>query len=161
MGKEPDSPPWSQRNTLPSERNLAHGSYAFDGSRGSAPRTTTNEAASCAANYGKGMTAKYRKKKSKGLRRRRNEKDKAHAQEPQAWIAMMWHMGLRPPWHWRLGPANSSERAHVMEMVPTGQYPQRTLFCGDAGFVGYPLWAVSAWDSTGRFWPWLWRNRSR
>ncbi|HEV3383669.1 MAG TPA: hypothetical protein VG097_02575 [Gemmata sp.] len=95
----------------------------------------------CAANYGKGMTAKYRKKKSKGLRRRRNEKDKAHAQEPQAWIAMMWHMGLRPPWHWRLDPANSSERAHVMEMVPTSQYPQRTLFCGDAGFVGYPLWA--------------------
>jgi hypothetical protein len=40
---------------------------AFDGSRSSAPRTRANEAALCAKNYGKGKTAKYRKKKSKGL----------------------------------------------------------------------------------------------
>jgi len=114
---------------------------AFDGSRSTAPRTLANEAAFCAANYGKGATAKYRKKKSKGLRRRKNQKSKPQPQEPQTWITMMWHMGLRLPWSWRLGPSNSSERAHVMEMLRTEEFPHNTLFCGDAGFVGYLLWA--------------------
>jgi Transposase DDE domain len=113
---------------------------AFDGSRGTAPRTRANEAAFCATNYGKGKTAKYRKKKSKGLRRRKIKKNKVQPQEPQAWITLMWHMGLRLPWNWRLGPSNSSERAHVMEMLTQGTFPLFTLFCGDAGFVGYPLW---------------------
>lgn len=51
-------------------------------------------------------------------------------------------MGLRLPWMWRLGPSNSSERAHVMEMIETGNFPEDTLFCGDAGFVGFPLWSL-------------------
>jgi hypothetical protein len=114
---------------------------AFDGSRSSASRTEANEAALCAKNYGKGCTAKYRKKKSKGLRRRKNEKSKPQPQEPQAWITMLWHMGLRLPWSWQLGPSNASERAHVMDMVQTQEFPRKTLFCGDAGFVGYPLWS--------------------
>jgi len=114
---------------------------AFDGSRSTAPRTKSNEAAYCAANYGKGKTAKYRKKKTKGMRRRKNEKNKAQPQAPQAWITLMWHMGLRLPWAWRLGPSNSSERDHVMEMLADEEFPEHTLFCGDAGFIGYPLWA--------------------
>jgi hypothetical protein len=114
---------------------------AFDGSRSSAPRSKANEGALCAKNYGKGKTAKYRKKKSKGMRRKKNEKNKAQPQEPQAWITMMWHMRLRLPWCWRLGPSNSSERQHVMEMAETESFPKNTLFCGDAGFVGYPLWS--------------------
>jgi hypothetical protein len=114
---------------------------AFDGSRSSAPRTKANERAFCAKNYGKGSTAKYRKKKSKGMRRKKNERNKPQPQQPQAWITMLWHMGLRLPWMWRLGPSNSSERAHVMEMIKSGKYPKNTLFCGDAGFVGYPLWS--------------------
>jgi Transposase DDE domain len=113
----------------------------FDGSRSSAPRTQANEAALCAKNYGKGSTAKYRKKKSKGMRRKKNERYKAQPQEPQAWITMMWHMGLRLPWCWRLGPSNSSERQHVMDMAEAESFPKNTLFCGDAGFVGYPLWS--------------------
>ena len=113
----------------------------FDGSRSSAPRTKSNEAALCAPNYGKGKTAKYRNKKSKGLRRKNNQKAKAQPQEPQAWITMMWHMGLRLPWCWLLGPSNSSERQHVMTMAETESFPKNTLFCGDAGFVGYPLWS--------------------
>jgi len=113
---------------------------AFDGSRSSAPRSKSNEAALCAKNYGKGHTAKYRKKKSKGMRRKRNKKNPAQPQQPQAWITLMWHMGLRLPWCWRLGPSNSSERDHVMEMAETGTFPKNTLFCGDAGFIGYPLW---------------------
>jgi hypothetical protein len=115
--------------------------YGFDGSRSTAPRTKSNEAALCAHNYGKGKTAKYRKKKSKGMRRKRNEKSKAQAPEPQAWITLLWHMGLRLPWSWRLGPSNSSERTHVMDMLRTEWFPQNSLMCGDAGFVGHPLWA--------------------
>jgi len=114
---------------------------AFDGSRSTAPRTKSNEAAYCATNYGNGYTARYRRKKSKGMRRKRNEKNKAQPQEPQAWITLMWHMGLRLPWAWRLGPSNSSERDHVMEMLDAEDFPRNTLFCGDAGFIGYPLWS--------------------
>lgn len=114
---------------------------AFDGSRSSAPRTVGNEAAFCAANYGRGKTARYRKKQTKGQRRRKNEKNPPAPPVPQAWITLWWHMGLRLPWAWRLGPSNSSERAHVVELLDTCDFPQRTLFCGDAGFIGYPLWS--------------------
>lgn len=63
-------------------------------------------------------------------------------QAPQAWITMIWHVGLRLPWMWRLGPSNSSEREHVMQMLERGKFPKNTLFCGDAGFVGCPLWSA-------------------
>jgi len=112
----------------------------FDGSRVTTPRTVSNEKEFCAPNYGKGMTAKYRKKKTKGMRRRKNEKNKSQPQAPQAWITMMWHMSLRLPWTWRLGPSNSSERGHVMEILQQEKFPENTLFCGDAGFVGYDFW---------------------
>lgn len=114
----------------------------FDGSRATAPRTVSNEQAFCAPNYGNGNRAKYGKKKSRGMRRRRNEENKPQPQAPQAWITMMWHMGLRLPWTWRLGPSNSSERDHVKEMLDQERFPANTLFCGDAGFVGYPLWST-------------------
>jgi hypothetical protein len=114
---------------------------AFDGSRSSAPRTESNERALCAANYGQGKTAQYRKKKTKGMRRRQNERNKPQPPPPQVWITMLWHIGLRLPWMWRLGPSNSSEREHVLQMLARGNFPKNTLFCGDAGFVGYPLWS--------------------
>ncbi len=112
----------------------------FDGSRVTTPRSVSNEETFCAPNYGQGRTAKYRKKKTKGMRRRKNEKNKPEPQSPQAWITMMWHMNLRLPWTWRLGPSNSSERGHVMEMLTQEDFPESTLFCGDAGFVGYDFW---------------------
>jgi hypothetical protein len=112
----------------------------FDGSRATAPRTVSNERAFCAPNYGHGTRAKYGKKKSKGLRRKRNKQHPPHPQAPQAWITMMWHMGLRLPWTWRLGPSHASERDHVKEMLAEEEFPENTLFCGDAGFTGYPLW---------------------
>jgi hypothetical protein len=114
---------------------------AFDGSRSTAPRTRSAEDAFCARTYGAGPTAKYRKKKSKGMRRRRNQARPAAAPEPQMWITLMWHVGLRLPWCWRLGPSNASERADVMDMLGSESFPRDTLFCGDAGFVGYPLWS--------------------
>jgi Transposase DDE domain len=113
---------------------------AFDGSRTTAPRTASNERAFCAPNYGKGKTARYRKKKSKGMRRRKNERNKPQPQAPQVWITMLWHMSLRLPWTWRLGPSNSSEREHVKQILNEEKIPKNTLLCGDAGFVGYELW---------------------
>lgn len=114
---------------------------AFDGSRVTAPRTVANEQAFCAPNYGHGETAKHRKKKSKGLRRKRIKEHKIEPPAPQVWVTMMWHMSLRLPWTWRLGPSHSSERGHVKEILESEMFPTRTLFCGDAGFVGYPLWS--------------------
>jgi len=50
--------------------------FAFDGSRVGVPRTVSNEDAYCAPNYGSGNTSKYRKKKTKGVQRTKNEKAK-------------------------------------------------------------------------------------
>lgn len=114
---------------------------AFDGSRVTAPRTVANETAFCAPNYGFGKEAIYGKKKSKGLRRKRNKQHPPAAPAPQVWVTLMWHMNLQLPWTWRLGPSNSSERGHVQEILECESFPKKTLFCGDAGFVGYPLWS--------------------
>ena len=115
---------------------------AIDGSRATTPRTVSNEEAFCAQNYGKGKTAKYRKKKTKGLRRRKNAKAKSQPQAPQIWITMMWHTGLGLPWCWKLGPSNASERQHVKDLIHTGHFLKNTLFVGDAGFVGYEFWKL-------------------
>ena len=114
---------------------------AFDGSRVTAPRTVSNEKALCAPNYGKGVRAKYGKKLSKGMRRKQNEKNKPQAPAPQAWVTLFYHMRLRLPWSWRLGPSNSSERDHAKEILAQDKFPKNTLFCGDAGFIGYPIWS--------------------
>ena len=112
----------------------------FDGSRATTPRTVSNEKAFCAPNCGKSNSAKYRKRKLKRMRRKQNKKNKPQPPGPQTWITMMWQMSLRLPWTWRLGPSNSSERGHVMEMLKEEDFPENTLFVGDAGFVGYDFW---------------------
>jgi len=113
----------------------------FDGSRTTAPRSVSNEQAFCAPNYGQGKRAQYGKKKSQGMRRKRNQDNPPYPQAPQAWITMLWHMSLRLPWTWRLGPSHSSERDHVKAILAEEKFPENTLFCGDAGFTGYPLWS--------------------
>lgn len=113
---------------------------AIDGSRESAPRTQSNEKAFCAKNYGHGQTATYRKKKTKGMRRAKNKEAPPAPPAPQVWLTMMWHIGLGLPWCWKIGPSNSAERNHVGEMIKTGDFPRKTLFVGDAGFVGYEFW---------------------
>jgi hypothetical protein len=109
---------------------------AIDGSRATTPRTVSNEQAFCAKNYGKGVTAKYRRKKTKGMRRRRNARAKPQPPAPQIWITLMWHLGLGLPWAWKLGPSNTSERQHVMDLIASAHFLKNTLFVGDAGFVG-------------------------
>lgn len=111
---------------------------AVDGSRVSTPRTKSNEKAFRATNYGKGKTAKYRKKKGKNQRKK--NRTKAKTVRPQIWITLLWHMGMRLPWSWKLGPSDSSERRHFQEMIISQEFPEYTLFCGDAGFTGYDLW---------------------
>lgn len=112
----------------------------FDGSRATAPRSKSNEKAFCAPNYGHGKKAKYNRNKAKGKLRKRQSTENAEPQEPQVWITMIWHMSLRLPWTWRLGPSNTSERSDVRAMLETEEFPENTLFCGDAGFTGFPLW---------------------
>lgn len=112
---------------------------AVDGSRVSTPRTAPNEEAFCAPNHGHSATARYRAKK-----RRKNgkpqRKKKAHPPRPQIWLTLVWHMGMRLLWCWRSGPSNSSERRHFEDVLKTEKFPEKTLFCGDAGFVGYDFW---------------------
>ena len=139
--QEIDSPYWTVHGWVP---------ISFDGSRSTAPRTKGNEDAFCAPNYGNSAKARSRKKKNKAKQLQRARKEKPQSQEPQVWITLMMHMGLRLPWSWRLGPSNSDERTHVLEMLKTETFPEKTLFCGDAGFVGYPLWKAIA-DKGHRF----------
>ena len=116
---------------------------AVDGSRVSTPRTAPNEKAFCAPNYGRSASAKHRAKKrrQRGVARRAR---KSQPVKPQIWLTLMWHMGLRLLWCWRTGPSNSSERAHFQDLLRTQVFPHKTLFCGDAGFVGYVLWKLIA-----------------
>lgn len=112
---------------------------AVDGTRVSVPRTRDNEQAFCAPHFGRGKTARYRKKKGKGRRVRRKAK-KPQPVLPQIWITLLWHMGLQMPWSWKTGPSYAAERDHFRQMLQEQTFPQDTLFCGDAGFTGYELW---------------------
>jgi Transposase DDE domain len=119
---------------------------AIDGSRVTTPRTKANERAFCAANFGRSRQAAYRQKKrrrqGRPQRRRRRQKSAAQA-APQIWLTLLWHMSLRMPWSWKSGPSTSSEREHFGQMLGTQQFPENTLFCGDAGFTGYELWKAA------------------
>jgi hypothetical protein len=97
-----------------------------------------------------GKNGQISEKKSKGMRRRKNERKKPQPPQPQLWITMLWHMSLRVPWTWRLGPSNSSEREHVKQILQEENLPEDTLLCGDAGFVGYELWKAIL-DAGGNF----------
>jgi hypothetical protein len=110
---------------------------AVDGSRISTPRTQANEKAFCAPRYGNGKTAKYRKKKRHGQRRRHRKPEPV---KPQIWTTLLWHMGLRLPWSWTNGPSTASERDHFRQLLREPNFPEYTLFCADAGFTGYDLW---------------------
>ena len=114
---------------------------AVDGSRISVPRTKENQKAFCAPNFGKRPTAKYRKKKRRAREiRRRRSKKKAQPVKPQIWLTLLWHMGLHMPWSWKSGPSNSSERDQFRTMLDARKFPEKTLFCADAGFTGYDFW---------------------
>lgn len=118
---------------------------AVDGSRLSVPRTRPNE-----ERFNKPRKPRSKKKprvKKRGRHAQRKQpkrSEKSHydpqAVGPQMWLTLMWHIGLRLPWCWKLGPSYSSERAHLQELLDEQQFPEGTLVCADAGFVGYGYW---------------------
>lgn len=110
---------------------------AVDGSRVTTPRTQSNEHAYGAHHYGHGRKAQSRKN-WKNKRRRTQRLGQPVA--PQIWLTLLWHMGLKMPWAWKIGPSTASERHHFLDLIRDWKFPEDTLFCGDAGFVGYELW---------------------
>lgn len=110
---------------------------AVDGSRLTTPRTKSNEQAFSAKNFGKSKKARSR---CKWKNKKKRSKKLGEPVKPQIWLTLIWHMGLKLPWCWKTGPSTSSERHHMMEMQQAHQFPENTLFCCDAGFVGYELW---------------------
>ena len=106
--------------------------FAVDGSRCELARTVSNERAFSATRPAKkGNTRTGRKSKQKikpGSRSFRK------ADSPQLWVTAMWPVGSGLLWDWRVGPGDSSERAHLWEMLP--DLPLNALVTGDAGFVG-------------------------
>lgn len=123
---------------------------AVDGSRLDTPRTVANELRFC-------KPRKKRSKKQRKAKRGRHAKKRAPVFKkskynpqpvgPQVWLTLLWHVGQRMPWAWKIGPSYSSERGHLMEMLDTVNFPAKSLICGDAGFVGYEFW--KSIDSSG------------
>jgi len=56
---------------------------------------------------------------------------------PQQFITTLLHLGTGLVWAFVTGPARSSERAHLRQMLCT--LPERSLLIADAGFTGYDL----------------------
>jgi Transposase DDE domain len=112
---------------------------AVDGSRFTTPRTTSNEKAFAAQNFGKGGRGKNRTKWKNKLKR---SKKLCQPVKPQIWLTLVWHMGSKLPWCWKTGPSTSSERHHLIDMLRSLVFPENTLFCCDAGFTGYELWSA-------------------
>lgn len=98
---------------------------AVDGSRIGLPRTKSNENEFSVTRH------KNKKKPKKHL----NKSAEKKANTVTMWITTLWHCGTGLPWDWRLGPSDSNERVHWLEMLRDLKSP--TLFVGDAGFVGY------------------------
>jgi hypothetical protein len=103
--------------------------WGTDGSKIDVPRTISHQQAYAPSRAGT---------KAHKRNRRRKPHDRAatkKTEQPQLWLTTMFHVGLQLPWDWRIGPADSSERAHALDMLD--QLPQNSLLAADAGFVGY------------------------
>ena len=118
---------------------------AVDGSRFELPRTKSNEeyfatpARKRTSNNKKNN--KDKKKLARAIRRRQSAKSRAKkANNPQMWVTTVWHLCIGLPWSWRLGPSNSSERDHLLEMLSELK-DFTALLVADAGFFGYALWS--------------------
>ena len=119
---------------------------AVDGSRLKVPRTLKNERQFC-----KPPKKAKARKKSKTQKRggnakrtksptRQRTRNNPRQEGPLMWLTMIWHVGQRLPWCWKIGPAYSSERHHLLDMLNEQKFPENTLFCGDGGFIGYDFW---------------------
>jgi hypothetical protein len=103
-----------------------------DGSRIELPRTASNQAGYCPLS----MLGRRRRSRTS----RRTKAGRSKAANPQMWITTVWCCTTGLPWDWRSGRSDSSERAHLLEMIPG--LPPSALVTADAGFVGYDYWAA-------------------
>lgn len=110
--------------------------FACDGSRVDVPRTRKNEERYSSKSK---LSREAQKRRRQAKRRRTQRLARARkANVPHIWLTVMWHVGSGLPWDWRAGPAGSSERKHLEEMIAA--LPPQSLITADAGFVGYELW---------------------
>jgi IS4 transposase len=134
------------REVLPGQWKIAgYVVFAGDGSRVELARTKSLEKAYSATKKRKKKTAR----KKNGQKRRpanHHVKNKTQSVEsiekkantPQMWLTLLWHVGTGLPWAWKTGPSDSSERAHLTEML--AELPENSLITADAGFIGYDFW---------------------
>ena len=111
--------------------------FGVDGSRIGLARTASNQSGFCS------LSSLKKRKRRRHRTSRRGRAGKARqkkADNPQMWITTMWHCGTGLPWDWRTGRSDSSERAHLLEMIPI--LPAESLVTADAGFVGYNYWTA-------------------
>jgi DDE family transposase len=112
---------------------------AGDGSKIELPRTESNE-----ARFSPAKTRPQRKKQRRRGRRARSRKAQQQrarekkADSPQLALTTLFHVGLRLPWDWRIGPSDESEREHLRDMI--SDLPPDALITADCGFVGYDFW---------------------
>jgi hypothetical protein len=113
--------------------------FAGDGSRVALARSESLEATFAPPR--RRTRAGHRRKSAGGRRVPKQQTATARqkkATTPQLWLTLLWHVGSGLPWAWRTGPSGSSERDHLVAMVP--ELPAQALIVADAGFVGYDFW---------------------
>lgn len=117
---------------------------AVDGSRVAVPRTQPNEQRFCKPPKKRNKKKKANKRSRKANQTRQNQRRKSHynpqAVGPQMWLTLVWHIGMRLPWCWKVGPSFDSERSHLLALLREQTFPEDTLICADAGFYGYDFW---------------------
>ena len=111
---------------------------AGDGSRVDVPRTRRNEERYSPKSKLSRAAQKRRQAHRRVKRCAKEQASQRKANVPSIWLTMLWHVGSGLPWDWRTGPADSSEREHLVEMLSA--VPAGALITADAGFVGYNLW---------------------
>src|SRR6185369_10003791 len=109
---------------------------AGDGSKVQLARTRSNEARYAPAKTRAKKGKKRRKTKRRKLSRQALAKQarEKKADSPQMALTLLHHLTLQLPWDWRLGSYDSSERQHLLDMIP--QLPPDALVAADCGFYG-------------------------
>jgi hypothetical protein len=116
---------------------------AADGSKLKLARTQSNERRYSPSSRGKKGKKRRRanraRRRARSLQAQRQQAREKKADSPQMAFTLLYHVMLRLPWDWRLGPSDVSERAHLREMI--GGLPTDALVVADAGFFGYEFWS--------------------
>lgn len=138
------------REVLPNQWEIAgYVVYAGDGSRVEVGRTQSLEEAfspkrkkeARKTKSKKGQQTKQQGKQNDRAKQKQSEESVAKKENsPQMWLTLIWHVGTGLPWTWRTGSSDSSERAHLQEML--AELVENSLITADAGFVGYDFWAA-------------------